>query len=70
MRPRLAVVCRRPRISIGQRHHFNIRQADMAESVGWMMLQLEGDDEALDRGVRWLEDKGIKVAPIEQDIVQ
>jgi len=49
---------------------FNIRQADMAESVGWMMLQLEGDDEALDRGVRWLEDKGIKVAPIEQDIVE
>ncbi len=49
---------------------FNIRQADMAESVGWMMLQLEGDDEDLERGVRWLEDKGIKVAPIEQDVVQ
>ncbi len=49
---------------------FNIRQADMAESVGWMMLQLEGDDEALARGIHWLEDKGIKVSPIEQDIVQ
>ncbi len=49
---------------------FNIRQADMAESVGWMMLQLEGDDETMERGIRWLEDKGIKVSPIEQDVVE
>jgi len=49
---------------------FNIRQADMMESVGWMMLQLEGDEDAIHRGIRWLEDKGIKVAPIEQDVFQ
>ncbi|MGH2628829.1 MAG: NIL domain-containing protein [Anaerolineales bacterium] len=49
---------------------FNIRQADMMESVGWMMLQLEGSEDAIDQGIRWLEDKGIKVAPIEQDVFQ
>jgi ABC-type methionine transport system ATPase subunit len=48
---------------------FNIRQADLADGFGWIMLELEGDDAKIDEGLQWLEGKGVIVAPIEQDVV-
>lgn len=49
---------------------FNIRQADYTEGLGWLMAELEGDGEQLEKGIRWLEEQGVIVAPIEQDVVQ
>lgn len=49
---------------------FSIRQADYTEGLGWLMAELEGEEESLERSVRWLEDQGVHVAPIEQDVVQ
>jgi ABC-type methionine transport system ATPase subunit len=49
---------------------FNIRQADYTEGMGWLMAELEGDGEQLEKGIRWLEEQGVIVAPIEQDVVQ
>lgn len=49
---------------------FNIRQADYADGLGWMMAELEGTTERLEDGLRWLESKGVHVDPLEQDIVQ
>jgi ABC-type methionine transport system ATPase subunit len=48
---------------------FNIRQADLEAGFGWIMLELEGDDQKLADALRWLEERGVLVAPIEQDIV-
>jgi ABC-type methionine transport system ATPase subunit len=48
---------------------FNIRQADLEDGLGWIMLELEGDDENLADGLRWLEERGVIVAPIEQDVM-
>ena len=48
---------------------FNIRQADLENGFGWIMLELEGEEEKLTDGLRWLEDRGVIVAPIEQDVV-
>ncbi len=48
---------------------FNIRQADYTEGMGWLMAELEGDAEQLEKGIRWLEEQGVIVGPIEQDIV-
>ncbi len=48
---------------------FSIRQADLADGVGWIMLELEGADDRIADGLRWLEAQGVIVAPIEQDIV-
>ncbi len=48
---------------------FNIRQADLVDGFGWIMLELEGDSQRLADAMRWLEDRGVIVAPIEQDIV-
>ena len=48
---------------------FNIRQADIADGFGWIMLELEGDEERLEGALQWLEDRAVLVAPIEQDVV-
>ena len=48
---------------------FNIRQADYTEGMGWLMAELEGDAEQLEKGIRWLEEQGVIVGPIEQDVV-
>ncbi len=57
---------------LAQRYHlmYNIRQADYAQGVGWMMAELEGEGPDLDAGIAWLESRGVQVAPIEQDVVQ
>jgi ABC-type methionine transport system ATPase subunit len=47
---------------------FNIRQADLTEGMGWVMLELEGTEPDL-AALRWLEERGVLVAPIEQDVV-
>ena len=48
---------------------FNIRQADIADGFGWIMLELEGEEGRLDGALRWLEERAVVVAPIEQDVV-
>ncbi|HWQ70336.1 MAG TPA: NIL domain-containing protein [Patescibacteria group bacterium] len=48
---------------------FNIRQADFTEGIGWIMAELEGEPQPLENGMKWLEERGVHVAPIEQDIV-
>ena len=47
----------------------NIRRADVKADHGWMALELEADEMALERGVKWLKDKGVQVDPIERDVV-
>ena len=45
----------------------NIRKARVTESVGEMMLELEGTEENLQKGIRYLELRGIKVEPVTGD---
>lgn len=45
----------------------NIRKARVTETVGEMMLELEGTEENLERGVKFLESRGIKVEPVTGD---
>jgi L-aspartate semialdehyde sulfurtransferase ferredoxin len=47
----------------------NIRRADVKADHGWMALELEADEKALERGVKWLKDKGVQVDPIERDVI-
>jgi len=47
----------------------NIRRADVKADHGWMALELEADEKTLERGVKWLKDKGVQVDPIERDVV-
>jgi ABC-type methionine transport system ATPase subunit len=48
----------------------NIRRARVTETVGEMVLELEGDDANLEKGIRWLKEKGIDVELVEGDIIE
>ena len=39
----------------------NIRMADVDEHVGWVVLELEGEAEEIDRGLAWARDLGVRV---------
>ena len=47
----------------------NIRRADVKADHGWIALELEGDEGALERAVKWLKDRGVQVDPIERDVI-
>ncbi len=48
----------------------NIRRARVTETVGEMVLELEGIEENLEKGIQSLKDQGINVELIEGDIVE
>jgi ABC-type methionine transport system ATPase subunit len=48
----------------------NIRRARVTETVGEMVLELEGTEGNLTKGIQSLEDQGIIVELVEGDIVE
>jgi L-aspartate semialdehyde sulfurtransferase ferredoxin len=47
----------------------NIRRADVTRDEGWVLLELTGETEELERGIQWLGSRGVRVEPVEGDIV-
>ena len=47
----------------------NIRRADVTRDQGWVLLEVTGEPEELDRGVEYLESRGVTVEPAEGDLV-
>ena len=39
----------------------NIRRANVEETVGWIVCELGGEDEAVERAIDWLKDLGVQV---------
>jgi ABC-type methionine transport system ATPase subunit len=48
----------------------NIRMADVDQKVGWVLLELEGDSGEIDRALDWAQAKGVRVDPVEGDVVE
>ncbi|MCS7294926.1 MAG: NIL domain-containing protein [Chloroflexota bacterium] len=48
----------------------NIRMADVDEHTGWVILELEGDPDEIERSLRWAEAQGVRVDPITGDVVE
>lgn len=48
----------------------NIRRANIEERFGWVILEIEGSQDALADAVAWLAEKGIQVDRIEGDVVE
>ncbi len=57
--------------NLGQQFHVitNIRRADVTEDRGWVVLELEGNDEDIERGIAWVTARGVRVDPIGGDVV-
>ena len=48
----------------------NIRRADVTENRGWVVLELEGEEVDIERGIAWVANKGVRVDPVTGDIVE
>ncbi len=48
----------------------NIRRADVTEDRGWVVLEIEGDNDEIERGLDWVAAKGVRVDPVQGDIVE
>lgn len=48
----------------------NIRRADIQENIGWVILELEGEEEEIDRAVEWVRTQGVRVDPAGADVVE
>jgi len=48
----------------------NIRRARVTETVGEMVLELEGDEAGLQQGIGFLKEKGIEVELVEGDVIE
>jgi hypothetical protein len=48
----------------------NIRRADVTEDRGWVVLELEGELEEIERALDWVAAKGVRVDPVQGDIVE
>ena len=57
---------------IGQEYKVitNIRRADVTEKSGWVDLELTGVLSEIERAVEGLKKKGVKVDPIERNIIE
>ncbi len=48
----------------------NVRRANVEDTVGWILLEVEGTEEALDQGIAWLKEMGIQVDRLQGDVVE
>lgn len=48
----------------------NIRRARVTETVGEMVLELEGTEENLEKGIQHLKGQGVDVEIVEGDIIE
>jgi ABC-type methionine transport system ATPase subunit len=48
----------------------NIRRADVSENKGWVVLELEGDEKEIEKGLAWVAGKGVRVDPVVGDVME
>ena len=48
----------------------NIRQAGVRDEIGIICLELEGTRDALKKATVWLERRGVKVEPVEINVIE
>lgn len=58
--------------SIGKEYRVvtNIRKADVTEKTGWVDLEITGEPQEVEQAVIGLQKKGVKVDPIERNIIE
>lgn len=46
----------------------NVRRADVTRDEGWVVLEVDGDLDEVDRGLAWVADQGVRVDPVEGEL--
>ena len=42
----------------------------MREDVGWVILELEGEEEEIESGLNWVSSMGVRIDPVSGDVVE
>ena len=55
--------------NLGQQFNIvtNIYQADISESKGWTVIELEGEENNIDDAIAWATSRGVRVEPVLED---
>ena len=48
----------------------NIRMAAVEQDFGWVVLELEGDADEIERSLAWVVEKGVRIDPVSGDVVE
>ena len=48
----------------------SIRRADVREDMGWVVLELDGEDSEIERGLDWVGSTGVRVDPVSGDVIE
>ncbi|MQF69856.1 FeS-binding protein [SAR202 cluster bacterium AD-804-J14_MRT_500m] len=48
----------------------NIRRADVREEMGWVVLELEGEESEIQTGLDWVGSLGVRVDPVAGDVIE
>jgi ABC-type methionine transport system ATPase subunit len=48
----------------------NVRQASVTDEIGIVCLEIEGKRSEIKAGIKWLESSGVKVEPIEINVIE
>ena len=48
----------------------NIRRADVTDERGWVILELDGDQDEIERGLDWVREQGVRVDSVYEDVVE
>ena len=48
----------------------NIRRADVREEMGWVVLELDGEEAEVERGLEWVTQMGVRIDPVSGDVVE
>jgi ABC-type methionine transport system ATPase subunit len=48
----------------------NIRGASVSDKIGILALELEGTEEEIQRAVKWIAEQGVKVEPIQKNVIE
>ncbi|MBI21911.1 MAG: FeS-binding protein [Chloroflexi bacterium] len=48
----------------------NIRRAEITDSGGWVILELDADKKEINNSIKWAENQGVIVTLIEGDFIE
>ncbi len=48
----------------------SIRRADVGSETGWVILELQGDEDEINKAIVWALEQGVRVDPIAGDVIE
>lgn len=57
---------------VGHRYRVvtNIRRAEVRPDVGWVILEMDGEDEEVESALEWMSSEGVRIDPVTGDIIE